>query len=81
MGLLDDLADAEAFRKAQSLFCGVCVLLKELPPAESKLLEQRMADPLIGHTALSRVLKSNGHNISDGVLGRHRRGLCTGVAE
>jgi hypothetical protein len=81
MGLLDDLSNVEAFGKAQSLFCGVCTLLGELPEAEREALTATMARPKVSHTALSKVLKENGHNISDGVMGRHRRGVCSGVAK
>ena len=80
MGLLDDLSNVQAFGKAQSLFCAVCCLLGELPDIEREALIKSMAQPKIGHTTLSRVLKENGYNISDGVIGRHRRGMCTGVA-
>jgi hypothetical protein len=80
MGLLDDLSNVQSFGKAQSLYCAVCTLLGELPDNERDALIKAMAQPKIGHTALSRVLKENGHSISDGVIGRHRRGICTGVA-
>jgi hypothetical protein len=81
MGLLDDLSNVEAFGKAQSLFCGVCTLLGELSVEERELLTKRMAEPKVSHTALSRILKENGYPISDGVIGRHRRGICSGVAK
>ena len=81
MGLLDDLSNVESFGKAQSNYCGVCTLLGDLPKDESKLLHERMADAKVSHTALSRILKENGYNISDGVMGRHRRGVCSGVAK
>jgi|LakMenEpi05Aug10_1017310.scaffolds.fasta_scaffold13302_2 hypothetical protein len=81
MGLLDDLSNVESFGKAQSLFCGVCTLLGELPQAECDALVATMAKPKVSHTALSKLLKENGYNISDGVMGRHRRGVCSGVAK
>lgn len=81
MGLLDDLSNVEAFGKAQSLFCGVCTLLGELPEAEREALTTVMAKPKVSHTALSKILKENGYPISDGVVGRHRRGVCSGVAK
>lgn len=81
MGLLDDLSNVESFGKVQSLYCGMCKLLKELPTNEREALDERMKDERIGHALLSRILKQNGYNISDGVIGRHRRGLCTGVAK
>lgn len=81
MSLADDLAKDDSFVKVQSLFCGVCQLLEKLPQEESVLLQKRMSDPLITHMSLSRVLRNNGYNISDGVMGRHRRGSCTRVAQ
>lgn len=81
MGLLDDLTNVHTFGKAQSLFCGVCTLLGELPETEREALIKTMAQPKVSHTQLSRVLKENGYNISDGVMGRHRRGVCSGVAK
>lgn len=79
MGLLDDLSDDLSFGKAQSLFCGVCSLLKELPKAEAQALEKRLNQDNITHTGISQVLKKNGINISDGVIGRHRRKICSGA--
>lgn len=81
MGLLDDLTNDNSFGKAQSHYCGVCTLIVTLPKEEAKALQMRIDDASIPHTALSRVLKANGHNISDGVLGRHRNKGCSGVAK
>lgn len=81
MGLLDDLSNDAAFGKAQSLFCGVCVLLKELSDKEAQLLQKRLDDDKISHTSISKVLKNNGHPISDNVIGRHRRKVCSGVSK
>ena len=81
MGLLDDLTNDSSFGKAQSHYCGVCTLLTTLSKEESKALQMRIDDNSIPHTSLSRVLKNNGYNISDGVLGRHRNKGCSGVAK
>jgi hypothetical protein len=51
-------------------------LLTTLSEKEVELLQSKMNDQLVTHMALSRILKKNGYNISDGVMGRHRRGLC-----
>lgn len=79
MGLLDDLSDDNSFGKAQSLFCGVCRILAELPKAESELLKKRLEDKKISHTNISKVLKKNDIQLSDSVIGRHRRKVCSGV--
>jgi hypothetical protein len=76
MSLADDLENEEIYSKPQSLFCGVCKLLTTLSEKEVELLQSKMNDQLVTHMALSRILKKNGYNISDGVMGRHRRGLC-----
>lgn len=78
MGLLEDLQNEGNFPKATRATCSVCNLIKSLPEKESKILQARMTDTNIGHTALCRVLRANQINISDSVMGRHRRGVCSG---
>lgn len=80
MALIDDLLDDNSFVKAQSHYCGVCTLVANLSEKEAHLIQQRFDDDKISHMALSKVLKANGYNISDGVVGRHRREECSGVA-
>lgn len=79
MGLLEDLSNESNFPKPQRAWCTVCELLKSLPDKERKVLQERFDDKNITHVALSKVLKQNGINIGDSVIGRHRRGGCSGV--
>jgi len=79
MGLLDDLTNDGNFPKVVRAWCSVCMLLKELPEKESKALQARFNDKNITHVALSKVLKQNGIDIGDSVIGRHRRGGCSGL--
>ena len=80
MALLEDLLSDNNFPKPTRATCSVCDLLKTLSDKEKSALEARMGDKKITHTALVRVLKANNINISDSVMGRHRRGNCSGVA-
>ena len=78
MGLLDDLKDEANFPRPVRAWCSVCSLLLDLPEAESKLLQERFENKNITHIALASVLKANGYDISDSVIGRHRRKVCAG---
>jgi hypothetical protein len=80
MGLLEDLGNESNFKAARRSWCSVCLLLTTIDKAEAKALTERLQDKHVANTALSRVLKANGHEISDGTLSRHRRGECQGVA-
>jgi hypothetical protein len=81
MGLLEALVNEGNFPKTRRSFCSVCNLLGSLDIKEREALEARMSDKQVSHTALSLVLRSNGHDISDGTIGRHRRKVCGGVAK
>ena len=81
MGLLDDLKNENNFIAVRRAWCSVCTLIAKLPKEEGKILKERVDNLEITHRALSKVLKANGHNVSDGTLGRHRRGDCQGVAK
>lgn len=78
MGLLEDLQDSKNFPKPIRATCSVCNLLKKLSAKEAEALQARLSDNKITHAALVRVLKANDIQISDSVLGRHRRGVCQG---
>ena len=80
MGLLEDLGNESNFKAARRSWCSVCLLLTTIDKEEAKALTERLKDKHVANTALSRVLKANGHEISDGTLSRHRRGECQGVA-
>lgn len=78
MGLLDDLKDESNFPRPARAWCSVCTLVQELPKAESALLQERFENKNITHIALASVLKANGYDISESVIGRHRRKVCSG---
>lgn len=80
MGLFEDLSNEGNFPSIRRAWCSVCDLLKQLPPKESQALQARLDNKNIAHTAISVVLKNNNYTISDSTIGRHRRGVCTGVA-
>jgi len=79
VGLLEDLKNEANFPTTRKALCSVCSLLQGLPKAEMTLLQERFDDKLVSHIALAKVLRNNGHAISDSVIGRHRRKVCAGV--
>jgi hypothetical protein len=79
VGLLEDLKNEANFPTTRKALCSVCALLQGLPKAEVTLLQERFDDKLVSHIALAKVLRDNGHAISDSVIGRHRRKVCAGV--
>jgi hypothetical protein len=81
MGLLDDLKNESNFVHSRRAWCSVCTLISKLSKEETEVLKEKMSNTSITHSALSKVLKANGYNITEGTLGRHRRGDCQGVAK
>lgn len=79
MALLDDLKDKGNFVRSGGASCYLCSLLAKLPKTEKEALQAIMDDVEISHMSISKVLRKNGHGISDGVVGRHRRGGCVGL--
>ena len=79
MGLLEDLKNEANFPTTRRALCSVCALLQGLPKVEATLLQERFDDKHVSHIALAKVLRNNGHAISDSVIGRHRRKVCAGV--
>lgn len=80
MGLLEDLNNESNFPKQVRAWCSVCTELEKMNAKEREALLTRFADKNISHIALSKVLRANGIDLSDSVIGRHRRGICKGVA-
>jgi len=76
MGLLDDLKDDGNFLHSRRGVCSVCTFLETLTKEEVSAIKERLEDKNTSSSALSRVLKNNGHNIQEGTLARHRRGMC-----
>jgi ActR/RegA family two-component response regulator len=81
MGLLEDLGNESNFPKTKRAWCSVCELFSDLTDKEAEMLKARMSLKHITHVAISEVLKKNGYEISDSTIGRHRRGVCQGVAK
>jgi hypothetical protein len=81
MGLLEDLGDESNFPKTKRAWCSMCELLGSLPEKEAEMLKARLALKHITHVSISLVLTKNGYEISDSTIGRHRRGVCQGVAK
>ena len=77
MGLLEDLGDKSNFPRPKGQMCSVCALLLDLPETERKLLQSKFEDSQISHTSFHQILKKNDIHISDSVIGRHRRGVCS----
>jgi hypothetical protein len=78
MGLLDDLKNKDNFVHSSRGKCTFCTFLETIAAEESKLISERVADKNITSSSLSRVLRKNGYNLSEGVISRHRRGECLG---
>ena len=76
MGLLDDLKNPDNFLHSSRGKCTFCTFLETLEAKEKEALSVHVANKNITSSSLSRVLKNNGHNISEGVISRHRRGDC-----
>ena len=81
MGLLDDLNNPNNFPHSSRGKCTFCTFLETLNGKEKMTLEVHVANKNITSSSLSRVLKNNGHNISEGVISRHRRGDCASVVK
>jgi len=80
MGLLEDLNNESNFKHPRRAWCSVCLMIAKLGKDEAKAFTERLGDKHVSNTALSRVLKANSIDISDGTISRHRRGECQGVA-
>lgn len=76
MGLLDDLKNDGNFLHSRRGICSVCTFLESLNKEETLAIKERLEDKNTSSSALSKVLKNNGHNIQEGTLARHRRGIC-----
>jgi hypothetical protein len=73
MGLLDDIR-AEPPR--HSLKCNVATVKEAMTKKDRSDLEDALADVMIPTATIARVLERNGHKLSAGSIGRHRRGDC-----
>jgi len=80
MGLLEDLNNESNFPPQVRAWCSVCTMMEQVSKEERKAIQERFDNRAISHIALSKVLRANGYDLSDSVIGRHRRGACKGVA-
>lgn len=76
MSLKDALATAKPGKQGPK--CSVCKLLKSLPEEDSVALKQAL-DSVMAESAIHRAIKSEGHYVGKGAVGRHRRGDCAGL--
>ena len=58
--------------------CVTCHLEKSLPQGEADALKAALADSSISNSAISQILKSEGHTIGETSVRRHRKGICRG---
>lgn len=58
--------------------CVTCHLEETLPPKERDALMTALADSSISNAGISQILKSEGHNIGETSVRRHRKGICRG---
>jgi len=72
------LANALAAHKQTSKGprCALCNTIDTLPKDDRAALVAAIADPSFTGAAISRALKSEGHNISGPIVMRHRKGEC-----
>lgn len=56
--------------------CRVCVIVRMLSGPDQQALADAMADPRLTTSAITRALKSEGHEVSQTSVGRHRKGEC-----
>lgn len=74
MGLKEAL---EAQAKARPGYqCSVCKLIDELPHDEAQALMEALGSPLVHGSMIARALQSEGHDVKQNTVQRHRRGDC-----
>lgn len=59
--------------------CSVCTLMSVLPKGEQEALQSALSDPVFTSAAISRALRSEGHQIGSQSMQRHRRGECRSI--
>jgi hypothetical protein len=55
----------------------MAVLLETMPAEDATDLRAALDDPTIMGTAIAKVLRSRGHDITHDTVQRHRRGQCS----
>lgn len=76
MSLADRFASYE--KPGPGAKCVTCHLEETLPESEAAALKVALADSSISNAGISQILKSEGHNIGETSVRRHRKGICRG---
>jgi len=74
MGFYEDVKQSK--QKQRGPKCSVGMLLHTGDPEYVEGLLQALADETLEHVQISSVLREDGHDILQGTVRRHRRGLC-----
>jgi len=74
VSLLEDIGQEQS--KTIPNRCPVAPLREQLPPDDLADFDTAMADDAIRHVAISRALRSHGHDISEKAIAAHRKGTC-----
>lgn len=75
MGLKEALAAQT--RTRPGFRCSVCKLLDDLTPEDGDALRAALRDPQVQGSQIARALMSEGHDVKQNTVTRHRRGDCT----
>ncbi|MFZ9988417.1 MAG: hypothetical protein ACO3HV_11765 [Candidatus Nanopelagicales bacterium] len=74
MGLLEDIGREQS--KTIPNRCPILALQEHLDQDDLADLDTAMADDAIRHVAISRALRSHGHDVSEKAIAAHRRDTC-----
>ncbi len=75
MGLKDALETER--QKRPGYRCSVCTLLTELPAEDAEALQDALRTPEVQGSQIARALQSEGYDIKQNTVTRHRRGDCS----
>ncbi len=64
-------------RVGERNMCGVCRLIRDLPPADSAALVAALEGSDLSARLIRDVLRAQGHVVSEQTVGHHRRNNCT----
>ena len=76
MGLADRFSAYEKPRMGAR--CTTCHLEMTLPKDDADALMKALADPSVSNSAISEILKSEGYQVGETSIRRHRKGMCKG---
>ncbi len=74
MGLLEDIGQEQS--RTIPNRCPIVMLREQLSADDLGDFDTAMADDAIRHVAISRALRSHGHDVSEKAIAAHRRGTC-----